>query len=90
MAGQLGRKELYRLARMGAEARLSELDRERVDILRSFPDLARTKSGKLAGSGEAPGFRRRRRTMSAAGRKAVSRRMKKYWAARRKQNAKTT
>jgi hypothetical protein len=37
----------------------------------------------------APRSRRKRSTMSAAARKAVSERMRKYWAARRKQGAKT-
>ena len=37
MAMTLDRKELLRLARLGAEARLEALDREREAILRSFP-----------------------------------------------------
>ena len=43
--------------------------------------VARSRSRKAAGGGAG---RRRRRKMSAAARKAVSLRMKKYWAARRK------
>jgi hypothetical protein len=87
MAGQLGRKELHRLARLGAEARLIALEQERADILRSFPDLGRaSKASPSAGRGRAAGPQRRRRQsrMSAAARKAVSLRMKKYWAERRK------
>ena len=42
---------------------------------------ARSRSRKAAGGGAG---RRRRRKMSAAARKAVSLRMKKFWAARRK------
>jgi hypothetical protein len=87
MAGQLDRKELHRLARLGAEARLIALEQERADILRSFPDLgSASKASTRAGRGRAAAPRRRRRQsrMSAAARKAVSVRMKKYWADRRK------
>jgi hypothetical protein len=86
MAAQIDRAELYRLARLGAAARLSALEAERTQILKSFPELA---SGKRAAAetrrGGAAPSRGRRRQMSAAERKAVSIRMKKYWAARRKQ-----
>jgi hypothetical protein len=50
----------------------------------------RTRAGRaarLAAAGQsssAPSTRRRRRRMSAAARKAVSERMRKYWAQRRK------
>jgi hypothetical protein len=92
----LTRQELQRLARLGAQSRLEELQREEAAIRRAFPELLRGRSGtgnRAASSsdGEAPGGRprrRRRRTMSAAARRAVSERMKKYWAARRKGNAK--
>ena len=95
----LTRQELQQLARIGAKSRLEELRREEAAIRRAFPDLfgargrrstavgavsAQTDGGAAAGRGG----RRRRRTMSAADRKAVSERMKKYWAARRKENAK--
>ena len=70
----LSREQLRRLARLGAQARLEELKREEAAIRQAFPDLGRTVS---AGG-------RRRSRMSAAARKAVSERMKKYWAARRK------
>lgn len=88
MAAQLGRQEMYRLARLGAESRLAALELERAGILRSFPDLAgaRGGSGVRASGGQAP----RRNRMSAAARKAVSVRMKKYWANRRKNAAKNT
>ena len=35
----LDRQELFRLARLGAEARLRALEMERTQILRSFPGL---------------------------------------------------
>jgi hypothetical protein len=91
----LSREELQRLARLGAKSRLEELRKEEAAIRRAFPDLfgGRTRGRRAAGDGAAApsGTRRRRRrqsTMSAAARKAVSDRMKKYWAARRKSKAK--
>lgn len=82
MAERFASKDLQRFARLGAEARLSELELERAAILRSFPDLAR-RGTRGGASGAAP----RRSNMSAAARKAVSVRMKKYWASRRKAKA---
>ena len=85
MAATLDRQEMYRLARLGAEARLRSLELERAQILRSFPGLTAQTGGNGA-SAQSPV--RRRRQMSAAERKSVSARMKKYWAERRKANAK--
>jgi hypothetical protein len=85
MAATLDRQEMFRLARMGAEARLRALELERAQILRSFPGLT---AGQGEGQPPAPASVRRRRQMSAAERKSVSARMKKYWAERRKANAK--
>jgi hypothetical protein len=82
----LSRSELQRLARLGARARLEELRQEEAAIRRAFPDLVRGR--QAAAGGGASGKIRRRRGMSAAARKAVSERMKKYWAARRKSHAK--
>jgi len=76
----LSREQRRRLARVGAQARLEELRAEDAAIRRAFPDLA-------AKPPPAKGGRRRSR-MSAAARKAVSERMKKYWAERRKAKAK--
>jgi hypothetical protein len=89
----LTRQELQRLARLGAQSRLEELRREEAAIRRAFPDLFRGRRGSAgraassdAETSAAGGRRRRRRrkAMSAAARKAVSERMKNYWAARRK------
>ena len=44
-------------------------------------------SGDMSMAAAAPRSRRKRSTMSAAARKAVSERMRKYWAARRKRGA---
>jgi hypothetical protein len=78
--------ELRRLARIGAESRLAELDRERAALLRVFPGLRSGRGRKRAQEDGVParGRRRQRRRMSASERRAVSLRMKKYWAARRK------
>jgi hypothetical protein len=80
---------LKEYARVGAEARVRELTAELAQIYRAFPDLRR--SGRL-GAGSSPGTTprgRRRKPMSAAQKKAVGARMKKYWAARRKEAQKS-
>ena len=80
----LSRSELERLARLGAAARLEELRREEAAIRAAFPDLVRRKGGSSAVPASAAPKRRRRSRMSAAARKAVSERMTRYWAERRK------
>jgi hypothetical protein len=76
----LSREQLRRLARVGAQARLEELRAEEAAIHRAFPGLAAKPPAAKGG--------RRRGRMSAAARKAVSERMKKYWAERRKAKGK--
>ena len=86
MVKGLDAKELRRLAQIGAEARLTQLESERASLLSVFPGLRRVASQSTTASSTAdpqPRKRRRRSHMSAAGRKAVSERMKKYWANRR-------
>jgi hypothetical protein len=85
----LSRQELRQLARLGAKARLEELRQEEAAIRRAFPDLFGRSAGRQASGDSGTGVRRRRRGMSAAGRKAVSERMKKYWAERRKSKKKS-
>jgi hypothetical protein len=85
-------------ALMGAKHRLQQLVDEAATIFGHFPSLRTWAAqnpypwmnrGKAEARAEpAPGRRRRRRTMTAAQKKAVSARMKKYWAARRKSEAK--
>ena len=76
--------DLKEYARRGAEARVAELTTELSEIYRTFPGL-RTRGGGAASAGAAGVRRRRRRKpMTAAQKRAVSVRMKKYWAARRK------
>ena len=83
----LNQEQLRRLARLGAVARLEQLREEEAAIRAEFPELF----GGRRGNGEAKGAgvrRRRRKAMSAAQRKEVSERMRKYWAERRKASAK--
>jgi hypothetical protein len=80
----LAKFDIKEYARRGAEARAAELVAELNDIYRAFPGLRRGR-GRAAGDGAAPsGAGRRRKPMTAAQRRAVSARMKKYWADRRK------
>jgi hypothetical protein len=81
----LTREELQRLARLGAKSRLEELRKEESAIRRAFPDLFGGRKRQAPSSEARPARRRRGKGMSAAARKAVSARMKKYWAARRKE-----
>jgi hypothetical protein len=85
MAFKLDRKEMLRLARIGAEARLEALEQERQAILRSFPGAQRLNASSNATTDGQPGAQRRR--MSPAARRAVSVRMKRYWADRKKRKA---
>ena len=81
----LSREDVQRLARIGAKVRLEELRNEVAAIRRAFPDLVGGLSGHQAtGSRVVRSSKRRRNPMSAAARLAVSKRMKRYWAARRK------
>ena len=87
--------DLKSYARRGAEARITELKAELEGIYRAFPNLrvgARkvvvNHEEQFTGSVGANGAPRRTRKMSAAQRKAVGERMRKYWAARKKGTAK--
>ena len=95
----IAREELLRLARSGAVSRLKELNAELDSIYSVFPDLregaAPAKASALA-KAKAPAAKaaarsggQANRAWSAAARKAVSERMKRYWAARRAKNAKS-
>ena len=97
-------------ARLGAEARISELNQELEAIYGAFPELRQGRWGRGArkvvvnqeepspfvragrggagaaqGNGEARPAKaaRKRKPMSAAQKKAVGERMRKYWQARR-------
>jgi hypothetical protein len=75
--------QILELARTGAEHRYAELKAEIAALVRQFPHLRSPRAMSATGSGTAGSGRPRRRRMSAAARKAVSERMKRYWAARR-------
>ena len=76
--------DLKAYARRGAEARIAELTAELNEIYRAFPDLRRGSTRQTESKAGAGERRRRRKPMSAAQKAEVSKRMKKYWAERRK------
>jgi hypothetical protein len=105
VANELSQEVLQRLARLGAQARLEQIDAERRAIMQAFPDLTPVRRGRKPGrrrgrpakaakttaaapAAAAAPASRRKSNMSAAARRAVSERMKKYWAERRKAKAK--
>jgi hypothetical protein len=75
--------QLRDLAKTGAELTLKRLRAEIIALERTFPELALPK-GRRAVRRAVKEATRRTRRMSAAARKAVSARMKRYWAERRK------
>jgi len=84
---------IQQFARAGALARLTELKAEIAEIERAFPGLTGAAPARR-GPGRPPAIavaaapaataRRSRKPMTAAQKKAVGERMRKYWAARRK------
>jgi hypothetical protein len=78
---------LRQLARTGAEVTLKRLRAEIIAIERAFPEL-RLPQRRRAVRRSIREATTRTRTMSDAARKAVSARMKRYWAERRKAQAK--
>jgi hypothetical protein len=69
-------------ARIGASARIAEIQAELAEIYRTFPDL---KAGRHATGGTSritPGGARKRQ-FSSAGKKAISQGMREYWARRK-------
>jgi len=75
--------DMKSLAREGAKARLWQLETEKNELLRAFPDL---RDGDRTPAASQDGTGRGRRQMTAAERRSVSVRMKKYWAERRQKN----
>jgi hypothetical protein len=72
-------------ARLGALARLQQIEEERTAILAAFPDLRR-KTSLRQSSSSVPA---KRRTISPKGRRAMSAGMRRYWAKRRAVEHKT-
>ena len=81
--GGLSVERLRDLARAGAELTLNRLRGEIAAIGRAFPELA-TPTGRRRTAQAVRTKTKRASRMSAAARKAVSERMKRYWADRRK------
>ena len=89
-SSNLSPQRLREFARAGAEATVRDLRAQIAAIQQTFPELRRSGGAIRQANGAAQDAQpqRRRRGMSAAARRAVSLRMKKYWAARRKAGAK--
>lgn len=98
MANELSKDDLRRFARLGAMRRLEDIRREEAAIRAAFPELFEGAAPRRAAAPAAPARAakgtkkaakagRKRSNMSPAMRKAVSERMKKYWAGRRKAKA---
>lgn len=83
----LSADRIRELAKEGAAKALNQFRSEIIAIERTFPELALPQRRRQVRQavGQA---RKRTRTMSAAARKEVSLRMKRYWAERRKAKAK--
>jgi hypothetical protein len=89
---------LFELAKRGAEIRLRELVQEAKNVIDLFPHLSDSYDRdelpvsfiirRDAGPVTRASVERPRRRISTAARKAVSMRMKRYWAKRRKAVAK--
>ena len=82
----LNADRIRQLARTGAELTLNRLRAEIIAIERAFPEL-RLPQRRRAVRQSIHAAAGRTRTMSEAARKAVSARMKRYWAERRKAQA---
>lgn len=83
----LSLEKLKELARAGAEDTLRRLRAEIIAIEGTFPELAlpqRRRAARVA----IKEAKKNTRRMSAAARKAVSQRMRRYWAERRKAQSK--
>ena len=92
MAKSLSQQDVRQYALVGAQARLDALRTEMQSLLGAFPELARKRgpgASRPAASSAKPKSRRgRRRAMSPEEKREVSERMKRYWAARRKEKSK--
>ena len=86
-ANGLSAERLKELARTGAERALKELRVEIIAIERTFPELRLSRRRRVV-QRSLKQATQRTRTWSAAARTAVSQRMKRYWAERRKAKAK--
>lgn len=85
--GTLSAEKIRELARAGAEVTIKRLRAEIIAIERAFPELGLPKRRRAARKAVKQATKRAR-GMSAAARKAISQRMQRYWAERRKAQAK--
>ena len=83
----LSAERVRELAKEGAEKLLRQLRAEVVAVERTFPELALPQRRRQVRQAVRVA-QERTRTMSASAKKEVSKRMKKYWAERRKAQAK--
>ncbi len=83
----LSPEKLRELARAGAEVALNRLRAEIIAIERAFPELALPRRRRAVRRAVKQVTNRTRR-MSAAARRAISERMKRYWAERKRAQAK--
>jgi hypothetical protein len=72
-------------AKLGAFARLKEINEELAAIYRAFPDL---KGQRSLAAGPSTGGGQKRKRFSAEGKAAISEGMRKYWARRKAKAAK--
>jgi hypothetical protein len=81
----LTREQLVRLARLGAERRLQELDEERkaIEAFVGRPSVTTRAVRRARKATAASPKERKRRGWTPAQRKAAAERMKAHWAARR-------
>src|SRR4051794_29215026 len=78
--------DMHALASYGAKARIQELQSEIDEIRKAFPEKGerRGRPAKAVAPASAPSEdARTRKPMSAAAKKAIGERMKKYWAKRK-------
>lgn len=85
--GTLSAEKIRELARAGAEVTIKRLRAEIIAIERTFPELALPRRRRAARKAVKQATNRTRR-MSAAARRAISQRMQRYWAERRKAQSK--
>ena len=87
VAGGLTAEKLRELAQAGADAALRRLRAEIIAIERTFPELALPRRRRALRQSLRQASNRTQH-MSDAARRAVSERMKRYWAERRKARTK--
>ena len=73
-----GSTEHQTWARLGAQTRLQQIERERAAILKAFPGLRTGSQPAMAIGGD-----KRKRVFSAAARRRMSAGMRKFWAKRK-------